>query len=61
MCIRDRRSGTSVAGAEVKTAEVPKEDSTEQEAKDSQKAVKLATIMRRVSLDKRKKNVTVEG
>ena len=55
-----KRSGTSVAGAEVKAAEVPKEDSTEPEAKESQRAVKLASIMRRVG-DKRKKNVTVEG
>ena len=55
-----KRSGTSVSVAEVKAAEVPKEDSTEQEAKESQRAVKLASIMRRVD-DKRKKNVTVEG
>ena len=57
-----KRSGTLVSAAEVKTAEVPKEkDSTEQDAKDSQKAAKLSSIMKRISLDKRKKNVTVEG
>ena len=55
-----KRSGTLVSVAEVKAAEVPKEDSTEPEAKGSQRAVKLASIMRRVG-DKRKKNVTVEG
>ena len=55
-----KRSETSVSVAEVRAAEVPKEDSTEPEAKESQRAVKLASIMRRVG-DKRKKNVTVEG
>ena len=50
-----------MAGAEVKTAEVLKKDSTEQDAKDSQKAAKLSSIMKRISLDKRKPNVTVEG
>ena len=54
-----KRSGTSVSVAEVKAAEVPKKDSTESEVKDSQRAVKLASIMRRVG-DKRKKNVNVE-
>ena len=56
-----KRSGTSVAGAEVKTAEVPKKDSTEQEAKDSQKAAKLSSIMKRIDSQKKKKNVTMEG
>ena len=43
-----KHSGTLVSVAEVKTAEVPKEDSTEQDAKDSQKATKLSSIMKRI-------------
>ena len=56
-----KRSGTSVAGAEVKTAEVPKKDLTEQEAKDSQKATKLSSIIKRIYSQKKTKNVTMEG
>ena len=56
-----KRSGTSVSDAEVKTAEVPKKDLTEQEAKDSQKAAKLSSIMKRIDSQKKKKNVNMEG
>ena len=55
-----KRSGTSVAGAEVKAAEVTEKDSTEQDAKDSQKAAKLSSIMKRISSNKNTKKVTVE-
>ena len=59
-----KRSGTPlVSAAEAsKTSEANKEKHlTEQDAKDSQKAAKLSSIMKRISLDKRKKNITVEG
>ena len=60
-----KRSGTflMISAAEVsKTSEVTKEkDLTEQEAKDSQKAAKLSSIMKRINSKKNTKNVTVEG
>ena len=57
-----KRSGTSelLAAAVVNTVEaIMKIDSTEQEAKVSQKAAKLLFIMKRISL--KQKKVTVEG
>ena len=56
-----KRSGTLVSVAEVKTVEVMEKDSTEQDAKDSQKTAKLSSIMKRISSNKNTKKVTVEG
>ena len=59
-----KRSGTPlVSAAEVsETSKATKrKDLTEKNAKVSQKAAKLASIMKKVSLNKNKKNVTVEG
>ena len=63
--LRSKKRGATLemlAAAVVKTAEAIKEiDSTEQEAEVSQKAAKLSSIMRRISLSKKQKKVTVEG
>ena len=59
-----KRSGTPlVSAAEVsETSEATKEkDLTEQNAKVSQKATKLASTMKRINSKKNTKNVTVEG
>ena len=60
-----KHSGTTteiLAAAVAKTAEVAKKmDSTEQEAKDSQKAAKLSSIMGRISLSKKQKKVIMDG
>ena len=59
--IKKRNSTLEISATTVvKTAEaIKKIDSTEQEAKVSQKAAKLSSIMQRISL--KQKKVTVEG